>query len=143
MQNRGKDKSQVKRPSGWKAFAPFSLLLTSCFILFGQFAYAYALRSDRSFHQPDAKALVSPHAAPFFDAPLYFADAAEQDDYEFSEDEFLSGSGRDFSAEYSVADQASRFVVDKISFLNFISGLEKRKPVPLVILHHSWKSFLS
>ncbi len=36
-----------------------------------------------------------------------------------------------------------RYSVAKTSSSNFISGIKNRRPVSLVILYHSWKSFLS
>lgn len=76
------------------------------------------------------------------DFPLEFPKGTEPDQLEMPEDG-PEAQSHDVCVLSAVLEGTLHFSTQKSSFLNFTSYIENREPVSLIVLHHSWKSFLS
>lgn len=135
-------RSSANRKSLLSTFGKRFYVLLFCLSLLSQYAYAVSLSSGFTTSPVKGKVQVSlpdshQKVANPFDSPLI-----TEPDGEDSETGSDSDCGNDLLFVRSLQAESRTADIQKSSLSNFVSLILNREPVSLLILHHSWKSFL-
>ncbi len=126
-----------------KAMGTYCFVIVFCFSFLQQRTAEIFLRHGTDVKLLDGQSFFSTGTGTGLPLSPDFIFSIEPGDEEVSIDELASDFDGDGSLGYTVPDRAFVFSIEKASFSNFISRIGNRKQVSMLILHHSWKSFLS
>ena len=142
MLNPGRNKRRDNQLKWLEAIDKYCLVAFFCISFLGQYPAALFLSHSPDNKLSEGKSLVCDGSRAGLDLPLTFLFGIEPDDNDAVKDDPIANREHGSWLLDSLPANDSRYCIEKASFLNFISSIENRRPVSLIILHHCWKSFL-
>jgi hypothetical protein len=143
MSEQSKNTKRNNRQSLLDTLYKYCFVIAFSVSLLGQYVLDLSQAGARYVDATHAKSSISDGSGLVSHHSLDFPFDAEPENSEEIDEDFPADQHHDVQLWNAMLAHIFRNSVAKSSFANFSSHIANRKTVSLVILHHSWKSFLS